>query len=273
MKIDFIRVFGFEPSLHGMRNPMNSWDDADSLFYGDGLAAGCSGRYDGPYGDFIIAPENAVIGQKDMELACKLIRRGSEHCKYLRQIMVWVRFTVPRYVWQELDTYKVATTRNSCSTMNKLGSVSLELGDFEDPIPESLLAHINDLGRLLREAKADKSATVRNARVLLKNDLPEGFLQSAMYTMSYQTALAMLLQRENHRLPQWRLADHGSICQFLLSLPYMPQFYKAATYKRDQLRDAAQALKNVISMADDGGLIAIDKSAIEDILSKVKRAT
>lgn len=54
---------------------------------------------------------------------------------------------------------------------------------------------------------------------------------------------------------------------------HMPQFYKAATYKRDQLREAAKDLKSVISMADDGGLIAIDKSAIEDILAKVKRAS
>jgi hypothetical protein len=267
MKIDFVRVFGFEPSLHGMRNPMNSWADSDSMFYDIGGDPGLDTEF-----GFIKTPEAPVIGPKDLELACKLIRRGNEHCKFMRQIMIWVRFTVPRYVWQELDTYKVATTRNSCSTMNKLGSVSLELEDFEDPIPESLLAHINDLGRFLREAKADKDKDVRRARVELKNDLPEGFLQSAMYTMSYQTALAMLLQRENHRLPQWRLTDHGSICQFLMSLPYMPQFYKAATFKRDQLREAAKALKSVISMADDGGLIAIDKSAIEDILAKVKRA-
>ena len=267
MKIDFIRVFGFEPSLHGMRNPMNSWADSDSQFYGSDYDMHVDSEF-GP----IRTPESSVIGPKDLELACKLIRRGSEHCKFMRQIMIWVRFTVPRYVWQELDTYKVATTRMSCSTMNKLGSISLDMGDFEDPIPERLLTHLNDLGRFLREAKADKSATVRNARVLLKNDLPEGFLQSAMYTMSYQTALAMLLQRENHRLPQWRLADSGSICQFLMSLPYMRQFYEAATFKRDQLREAMKGLKSAISMADGSGLVAIDKSALEDILAKVKRA-
>lgn len=270
MKIDFIRVFGFEPALHGMRNPMDSWSDADSQFY-DNMSGNIG--LDTEFG-FIKTPESPVIGPKDLELACKLIRRGSEHRKFMRQIMVWVRLNVPRFVWQEVDTYKVATTRMSCSTMNKLGSCDLDQIDFECPVPHAALENVNALGKVLREAKSEKagSDSIRSARVQLKNDLPEGFLQAAMYTMSYETALTMLLQRENHRLPQWRLTDQGSICQFLMSLPYMPQFYKAATYKRDQLRDAAKALKSVISMADDGGLIAIDKSAIEDILAKVKRA-
>jgi hypothetical protein len=188
--------------------------------------------------------------------------------------MVWVRFTVPRYVWQELDTYKVATTRNSCSTMNKLGSVDLDQFDFEDPVPDDLLAHINDLGRLLREAKSDREKDTRRARVALKNDLPEGFLQAAMYTMSYQTALAMLLQRENHRLPQWRLTDEGSICQFLMSLPYMPQFYEAATFKRTQLRDAITKLTEIIGgPTDEGGkFLTVGVKELTEICNKLRRA-
>jgi len=268
MKIDFIRVFGFEPSFHGMRNPMDSWHDADSQFYG------ISGRqcWEGDFG-LVRTPESPVIGPKDLELACKLIRRGSEHRKFLRQIMVWVRLNVPRFVWQEVDTYKVATTRMSCSTMNKLGSCDLDQIDFECPIPHTALENVNALGKVLREAKAERAGSdnIRAARVQLKNDLPEGFLQAAMYTMSYETALTMLLQRENHRLPQWRLTDQGSICQFLMSLPYMPQFYKAATFKRDQLREAKKMLKGLSSQLGDG--LTIEKEDLDNVLELLARAS
>jgi hypothetical protein len=266
MKIDGIKVFGFEPALEGMRNPMDSWDAADSQFY-DATKSEFMASDFGP----MRVPERPMIGNADMELACKLIRRGSEHRKFMRQIMVWVRVKLPRYVWTEMDTYKVATTRMSCSTMNKLGVMDLDQIDFEDPIPDSLLENINALARVLREAKKEKT-DVRGARVQLKNDLPEGFLQQAMYTMSYETVLSMLIQRESHRLPQWRLTDAGSICQFLMSLPYMPQFYKAATFKRDQLRKMMNELKDLERVARDDGQVLLSLAEVESLRAGFKQA-
>jgi hypothetical protein len=265
MKIDFIRVFGFEPALYGMRNPMDSWADSDSLFYSNDANL----HVDSPFG-LMRLPESPMIGPKDMELACKLIKRGSEHRKFMRQIMVWVRLKIPRFVWQELDTYKVATTRMSCSTMNKLGSCDLDQVDFECPIPHAALENVNALGRVLRDAKAEKSGieAIRAARVQLKNDLPEGFLQAAMYTMSYETALTMLLQRESHRLPQWRLTDDGSICQFLMSLPFMDMFYAAATAKREALKKARKLLKQLSNQVGDG--LAIEKEDLDVVLELLK---
>ena len=32
MKFENTRAYNFEGSLHGMRNPMNSWDRSDSFF-------------------------------------------------------------------------------------------------------------------------------------------------------------------------------------------------------------------------------------------------
>ena len=267
MKIDFIRVFGFEPALYGMRNPWDSWPDSDSLFY----AKDANLHVDSPFG-LMRLPESPMIGPKDMELACKLIKRGSEHRKFMRQIMVWVRLKVPRFVWQEVDTYKVATTRMSCSTMNKLGACDLDQVDFECPIPHPALKNINALGRVLREAKSAKNKDyIRSARVQLKNDLPEGFLQAAMYTMSYETVLTMLLQRENHRLPQWRLTDDGSICQFLMSLPFMDKFYAAATAKREALKRARGLVKDLASLAADG--IQLKKEDLDNVLNLLKEAT
>ena len=266
MKIDFIRVYGFEPAFYGMRSPKESWADSDSTFFEDEG----QGLWHTQHFGLVRTMERPLLGQRDIELACKLIRRGREHRKFLRQIMVWVQFDVPRYVWQEIDTYKVGTTRNSCSTMNKLGSTDLEQHDFEGPIPPKALEDINILGRVLRDAKEGKCG-VKAARVQLKNDLPEGYLQKAMYSMSYETALTMLLQRENHRLPQWRLSDDGSICQFLMSLPYMDLFYRAATWKRDMTRNAIASIDSWIEEAtgENDHILAERLENIRSVLRKL----
>ena len=106
MKITNTEVYGFEASLRGMRNPMNSWHLQDSY-------------------------QETFIGPNDLDLAKRLIKAGNEHCKFLRQIQVWADFEMPLYWWSEFDTYKF-NTKNSCSTMHKLFNAKkeIELDDF-----------------------------------------------------------------------------------------------------------------------------------------------
>ena len=104
MKFENIRVYNFENALRGMRNPKNSWHLSDSYFgieFND--AENILSRTNGqPYeityhdGDYV---EYASIGPNDMKLATTLIRGGSEHRKFLRQITVTVDITAPLY-WQ-----------------------------------------------------------------------------------------------------------------------------------------------------------------------------
>lgn len=101
MKFERTQVWGFEHAFRGMRNPKNSWRLSDSDFSN---------------------PHQPVIGSKDLRLAQTLIRGGSEHRKFLRQIFVSVDITAPLYWWSEADTYKVGTTANSTSTMHKVMS-------------------------------------------------------------------------------------------------------------------------------------------------------
>ena len=223
MKIENVEVYGFRRAFHGMRSPKNSWKKSDSSWTGEEFWG-----LDGMGVDSAFAPDRPCIGPEDMKLACKLIKGGSEHRKFLRQIMIWVDITIPRYVWTELDTYKVATVRNSCSTMHKLGTKDLTQEDFELPIPPSWLDHLNSLGEEFREAKLLRDTKEMNIiRRTYKDRLPEGFLQKATYTMSYETALNMYFQRRNHRLPEWNTKQSGSICSFIASLPYMREFIEA----------------------------------------------
>jgi len=227
MNIDNIEVYGFTAALRGMRNPMNSWENSDSSYGVLTKTAWCFGNKS------INVPELMNIGPNDIKLACKLIKGGSEHRKFLRQIMIWMDITVPRYVWTELDTYKVSTVRNSCSTMHKLGSRDLTNDDFELPIDTKLLEHLNCFGQEFRRAKVIKDhKKMGRLRHEYKNILPEGFLQKATYTMNYETALSMYFQRRNHRLPEWKVSEPSSICSFIVSLPYMKNFIDA-TEKAD----------------------------------------
>ena len=111
MKFENTAVMNFEGALRGMRNPMNSWAKSDSNWH--------------PEQPFF------VIGPNDMDLCRRLINGGSEHRKFLRQIMVSVDITAPLYWWKEFDTYKVGTTANSTSTMHKLASTPITLECFE----------------------------------------------------------------------------------------------------------------------------------------------
>lgn len=84
MKFENIDVYGFEAALRGMRNPKESWHLSDSQMTIEWL-------------DENTWTEKYEIGPNDMELAQMLIRAGSEHRKFMRQIFVSVDITAPLY--------------------------------------------------------------------------------------------------------------------------------------------------------------------------------
>ena len=123
MRFENTAVYNIYNAILGARNPMNSWDKSDSVFNG----------FNGKI-------ENTSIGKNDLELMQKLIKAGSEHRKFLRQIFVAVDITAPAYFMTEIDTYKIGTTRNSSSFQHKGTSKRFEIDDFEvdDKIKEVL---------------------------------------------------------------------------------------------------------------------------------------
>ena len=120
------------------------------------------------------------IDPKDLHLMSTLIKRGDEHAKVVRGIMVYAEINAPRYWWQEMDTYRIGTDRlSSESTM-----------------------HIQ--GRGMSEEELLK----------MKADLTEGTMQKRVQVFSYQTLRRIYFQRRHHRLPHWR-----EFCQWVDSLP------------------------------------------------------
>lgn len=195
-------VWGFEWAFKGMRNPMNSWDwsDSDWLFQ--------------------------EIGVNDLTLARRLITAGSEHRKFLRQIFVSVDITAPIFWWYEFDTYKVGTTKNSCSKMHKIHIKSFEYDDFshegidqlEPEMKEFFMQYISML-EILRN-KFNETQEKKYWRALIEM-LPEGYNMKATVTMSYENLWNMYNQRQYHKLEEWRI-DFRNWCD---ELPHWKELF------------------------------------------------
>lgn len=121
LKIDKIRVSGWEPALRGMRNPKNSRRRSDTTYDVELLDDGDGHLY---------PAESAIIGPNDHKLAMTLVNAGPEHRKFLRMIHCYADITAPLYWWKEFDTYKVGTVANSCSTMHTIMDKPFEIDDF-----------------------------------------------------------------------------------------------------------------------------------------------
>lgn len=198
IRVDDVNVWGFNHAMRGMRNPMNSWDRADTIFDLEG-------------GVF-------RMGGADQQLMHKLFRAGTEHRKYMRQIFVSMDITAPLYWWKEFDTYKVGTTANSCSTMHKIAAKEFTDDDFS---LEHLESDANFCAGVVIETLNDyrkKYLNTKDKRYwwCLIQLLPSSYNQKRTVTMDYENAASMIRQRTGHKLDEW-----NDFVKVLSDLPYM----------------------------------------------------
>ena len=206
MNIETLDVRGFQPALHGMRNPMNSWEKSDT--YTDIY------EIEDPELERIYKIGECVVGAHDKELSLRLQKAGPEHCKHLRMIMVWADITAPRFWWQEFDTYRNGVEKVSCSTMHKLVSRLLMPEDFEGVVhPETGEEWLNSetievIGWLNYKIDDYKAETDPEKKKYIWEQivhlLPQSYLQKRTVMMSYAALRNIVRQREGHKLPQWK---------------------------------------------------------------------
>ena len=195
IQIEHGDALNFINALRGMRNPLDSWHLNDS------------------------SEENGVftMGAKDLDLAKRLCKAGSDHRKFMRQIFVSVDLTAPIYWWKEFDTYKVATVSNSCSTMHTIHKQPLTaalfstdgLSDESRIAFDGFLAYLESLRQRFNETK---DMAVWREIILL---LPSSFNQKRTITMNYETLLNIYHARKTHKLTEWHV-----LCDWILTLPY-----------------------------------------------------
>ena len=121
IKIENVDVCGFEAAIRGMRNPLNSWDKSDSTFID---------VFDDRENIRTYYQKSVDIGENDLKLMKQLVKAGTDHSKFMRMITVTCDITAPQFWAAELDTYKIATVRNSCSFQHKGASKPFSIRDF-----------------------------------------------------------------------------------------------------------------------------------------------
>lgn len=136
----------------------------------------------------------SAVSPKDLLLLSTLIKRGDEHSKSVRGLIVYAEINAPRYFWQEMDTYKIGSERlSSESTM-----------------------HIQGKGLSTEEL------------VKMKEELKEGTMQKRVQFFSYQTLRRIYIQRRNHRLPHWH-----KFCEWIATLPFANELIFVGLDKED----------------------------------------
>ena len=169
ISIKTLEIAGFAAAFQALRLPFGK--ECRSQVFTDGRCTE----------DEIRTSTSVFIEPKDLHLMSVLTKRGDEHAKVVRGIMVYAEIDAPRYWWQEMDTYRIGTDRlSSESTMHIQGKGMSE---------EELIA--------------------------MKEALPEGTMQKRVQMFSYQTLRRIYFQRRGHRLPHWR-----EFCKWVETLPY-----------------------------------------------------
>ena len=207
MCIEFsnIKVFNLENAIRGMRNPLKSWDKSDSEWipYEES-----SFKKTVAQPNFNQFGEVFELGENDLELAMKLTKAGSDHRKFLRQILVSMDVTAPAYWFRQFDTYKVGTTANSTSQMHTASNRLFTKDDFEY-IDDLTLQRINKLVKIYQNTKS------KDIKRKLIQIMPTSYLYTRTITLNYEVLRNQYHSRKNHFLDEWK-----KYCKFLHHFPY-----------------------------------------------------
>lgn len=173
IQIKTLEIAGLGSVLEALRLPYGKEARSEFIFHGS-----LNEDYEKP---MFQTESNVYIDERDLRLLSTLVKRGEEHAKVLRSMMVWAEISAPVWFYRELETYRIGRERlASTSTM-----------------------HIECKG--LQGEELEKA----------KDEIPMGHVQKTIDMFSYQTLRRIYFQRRNHRLPMWH-----DFCSWIESLPF-----------------------------------------------------
>lgn len=186
IKLKTLQVDGIGPAIHAMRNPYDSWDKSDTI--------------------------PSKIGPADRDLSERLSLAGTEHCKHLRLIQVWVEIIAPLYWWKEFDTYRAGVEKLSCSTMHTITKKPFTQDMFTSNVSPAVIRWLEYEREIYVNAKSPEKKQVYWQRII--ENLPSGFLQRRTVMMSYAALRQICKQRKGHKLSEWH-----TFCEWASTLP------------------------------------------------------
>lgn len=201
IEIKNVETFGYHRIVNAVRRSFNSQDKSDSL----------------PQLDY---PHTYRFGEKDLTLLSNLVKNGDSHAKILRMVWVWLDLKAPRRFWVDFDTYKLGRIdidpsdieMFSDSTMHTINKRLLDKNDFAKYTEQSI---INTVNKKIETYRDDPS---NEALMIIKDNLPEGFLQERTLNLNYQALRHIYFDRRFHRQTEFK-----TFCCWIKSLPYAEQ--------------------------------------------------
>lgn len=128
---------------------------------------------------------DCFLNSQDISLLSVLVKRGDEHAKVIRGLVVYAEIEAPVYLFCELETYRAGHERlSSESTM-----------------------HIDCKGLSGEEL------------VKVKKEIPMGKMLRKVDMFSYQCLRNIVRQRHDHRLPEWH-----NFVKWVATLPLAKEF-------------------------------------------------
>lgn len=160
IKIQTLEIAGFASAVQALRLPFSK--ECRSL----AASRQILDLDDNPTIDY---ESHVEFDPKDLHLMSTLIKRGDEHAKCVRGIIVYAQIEAPVYWWCEQETYRAGHERlSSESTMH-----------------------------------VDCKGLSGDELVKVKSEIPMGKMLKKVDFFSYQCLRNIVKQRTNHRLPEW----------------------------------------------------------------------
>lgn len=173
INIETLEISGFRSALLALRLPFNKECRSDVTYEDTYVEHEMLNSFQSDVRCFFV--------NSDLKLMSTLIKRGNEHAKIMRGIVVHAEIEAPIYFWCELETYIVGHQRLSIQSTMHIDAKGLEGEEL----------------------------------VKLKSDIPMCKMLKKIDMFSYQCLRNIYFQRRNHRLPEWH-----KFCDWIETLPF-----------------------------------------------------
>jgi hypothetical protein len=231
MIVKNINVYNMCPAILGIRNAMKSKDKSDSVM---------KEIYSSSIDDIYVSFNHCIIGEEDEKLIKKLLNGHLAHQerKFMRQILVSMDIKMSIKAWSQMDTFKVATVRNSESTMHSITKGEITKDDFEREINKEQIEFMNKSINLYNKIKKNKlnedslefiimfeaktkGEILQTLFEEIDANLPGGYLLESHWTANYEVLRNIYHSRKNHKMYWWK-----EFCQYIQKLPYFDLLIK-----------------------------------------------
>lgn len=133
---------------------------------------------------------------------------GTGHDNFLQGILVSFDLTCSNKMWVEFERYHFADIVSSQSTMHRIAKLVNTNNYYNEYVTQNTIDEVNRLVGIYNETN-DKEDYLK----LLYN-IPSGLELTAQIVTNYRQLKTMVIQRYNHRLPEWR-----KFCEEIMKLP------------------------------------------------------